>query len=429
MSRKRRAAAAAVRPAVLVAVAVAAVLGTRLPGRAVDLEVYRTAGAVWRAGRPLYGAGYPFGLGIYLPFTYPPFAALLLGLSSLLPSPVAVALVSSGSLLALGVAARLSAEAAGLARPWARWPLPVVAALGVLAVALEPVRFTLYFGQVNLVLMAAVTADTLVRRPRWPRGVLIGLAAAVKLTPLAFLLVLVCRHQWRACATAVVTFVAAHLLGAVLLPADSRDYWLGGVLTSPGRIGAADTATNQSLRGVLARAWPEAPSAVWVGLVLVMGVLTAVATWRRTHRGDDLGALLATAAGGLLVSPVSWTHHWVWVVPALAWLLARARRVSAAAHRLTWAGAAAWAVPALVAAVFVVAPADLLPAGDGREQHWVWWQHLIGDAYVWLGLAALVAASFAGPRPARQRTADEATTTSEASTQAVDGSAGTRIPR
>jgi len=438
----------------VVVVGLVGVLGAvlaRLGGRAIDLEVYRTAGEVWRAGLPLYQDGYPHGLGVYLPFTYPPFAALVLGLTSLLPSPVALAVVSAASLVALAGSSYLAGHRARLTRPWAQVPLTVTAALAALAVALEPVRLSLFFGQVNLVLMAMVTADLLVRRPRWPRGLLIGIAAAVKLTPLAFLLVLLCRRQWKACATAVVTFGAAQLTGAVLLPADSRDYWFGGVLTAPGRIGSADTATNQSLRGVLARAWPDAPSLVWLGLVAVTGVLTVVATRRRTTRDDDLGALLATAAGGLLVSPVSWTHHWVWVVPALVWLAGRARAQTGPESLASASGGAgdlrdedatgvrrgartwlAWWPAAGVAVVFVVAPAHLLPSGDGREQQWVWWQQLVGGAYVWLGLAGLVAAALSAPRGSsrrRHRATDTTPTSTEASTQAVVDSPGTVIPR
>lgn len=421
----RRARAGAVVGAVTVVGAAGALLA-RLPGRAIDLEVYRTAGAVVRAGRPLYRDGYPYGLGVYLPFTYPPVAAGVLGLTSWLPSGAAVALVSALGLLALAVTARLSASAVGLDPVLDRVPLPLAAALAALAVGLEPVHRTLYLGQVNLLLMALVSADVLVARPRWPRGALIGLAAALKLTPLAFLLVLACRRQWKAVGTALVTFAAAQALGALVLPRDSRDYWLGGVLTAPGRIGAAETSANQSLRGVLARAWPGAPTALWLALVLVVGLLTLVATWRCTGRGDDLGALLSTAVGGLLVSPVSWTHHWVWVVPALGWLLARAHRERRARRaRLRW-------LAATVVVVFVVAPDGLLPHGPAGEPRWSWWGHLVGDGYVGLGLAALVVGALAGPRPAwprRRRATDPSTTSTDATTQAVVGSPGTRTPR
>ncbi len=456
MPRTPRAARTRSGVAVIALVGVLGAVLARLGGRPIDLEVYRTAGAVWRAGQPLYRDGYPYGLGVYLPFTYPPVAALVLGLTSLLPSPVSLGVVSAGSLLALAATSYLAGHRARLTRPWEQVPLTVTAALAALAVVVEPVRLTLFFGQVNLVLMALVTADLLVlnprraRWPRWPPGLLIGIAAAVKLTPLVFLVVLLCRRQWRACATALVTFVAAHLVGAVLLPRDSRDYWLGGVLTAPGRIGSADTATNESLRGVLARAWPDAPSLVWLGLVAVTGALTVLATWRRTRRGDDLGALLSAAVGGLLVSPVSWTHHWVWVVPALVWLAARARADSQTGHRgpaaaattsapvtgtaPVWSAARAqlvWWRPAVVALVFVVAPAHFLPSGGGREQHWAVWQQLVGGTYVWLGLAALVAGAMGGSRPARRRhrATDTTTTSSVASAQAVVGRPGTRTPR
>lgn len=361
------------------------------PVRAVDLEVYRTAGAVWRDGLPLYRPGYPHGLGVWLPFTYPPFAAVVLGGLSLLPSPAALALVTVAGLALLGVSTRLALHAAPLTGSPAR-RTALAAGVLVLAVAVEPVQQTLFFGQVNLVLMGLVALDCLAPRGRvpWPRGLLVGLAAAVKLTPAVFVLVLLCRRQWRAAATAVATFAAAALLGALVLPADSRDYWLGGVLTDPSRVGGGDTAANQSLAGVLARLGVDA-TPVWLALALLVAALTTAATLGRVCRDDRLGALLTAAAGGLLVSPVSWSHHWVWCVPGLVWLVRRAG--ANGAH-----GARSWALTVGFAAVFVVGPYRFFPSGEHRERDWSPWQHLVGDAYAWVALAVVLVGSVAAGR-------------------------------
>lgn len=392
----------------------AGALVPRIGGRAVDLEVYRTAGTVAAHHLPLYREGYPWGLGVWLPFTYPPFAVLVLGPLALAPPVVATALLTLVGLLALSLTGRWSRVAAGLG------PLHgagLVAAAAV-ALAVEPVRSTLFFGQVNLLLAALVLVDLLPERTRWPHGLLVGVAAAVKLTPLVFVVLLLVRRERRAALTAVATFLAAQGLAALVLPRDSADYWLGGVLTSPSRVGGVETASNQSLRGVLARAWPEAPGWLWVLLAALVLGLTVVAALRCTRRGDRLGAVLCTAAGGLLVSPVSWTHHWVWVVPALVRLVPWVRG----------GGRGRLVVALLPLAAFLVGPSGLLPSGDGREETWSWWQQVLGSAYVEAALVVLVVAAL----PARRRTARRRVTratTAVATSQPPVTSPGTPSPR
>jgi alpha-1,2-mannosyltransferase len=233
------------------------------------------------------------------------------------------------------------------------------------------VRETLWFGQVNLILMAMVTADCLLRRTPWPRGLLIGLAAAVKLTPAVFVLFFLPRREWKPPVTALATFVGASVLGAVLAPSVWGSYWLG-VLLEPDRIGGAGYAGNQSLRGTLHRlALPHSVETItWLALVAATVAAGWVAVLRLRRAGRDVEAMLVVAAVGLLCSPISWSHHWVWAVPALVVLAA-----AWVNRRVRWTTAA-------LAAVFLVGPHWLFPKGDDRELSLDLWQQVILDTYV-----------------------------------------------
>jgi alpha-1,2-mannosyltransferase len=197
----------------------------------------------------------------------------------------------------------------------------------------------------------------------------------------------IARRQWRPVLVAAATFVAAGVAGLLLAPSDTREYWLGALL-DPSRIGGLEFTSNQSVRGVLHRFGlpPGIESFTWLGVSAVIGVLALIGIAALRRRGDEPGALLVTAAAALMVSPVSWSHHWVWVAPGVLWL-----------------GALAWrrrsvplaALAAFVAAVFIAAPHWRLPYREGRELSWVWWQHFIGDAYFWCALAAVIVAAAA----------------------------------
>ncbi|MBM7807091.1 alpha-1,2-mannosyltransferase [Geodermatophilus bullaregiensis] len=283
-----------------------------------DLRVYRGAVAWWLDGRPLYDFTHgrsPYG------FTYPPFAALLVVPMAALPF---WAVASAHTLLNVAVLAGL---ARWLVVPVARrhgWPLPFtwVAAVPVLFV-LEPVRETMGFGQVNLFLAALVLADVAaVRRgSRWA-GVGTGLAAAVKLTPGLFVVYLLLTGRRRAAGVAVATAAGATLLAAAVAPATSWRFWTE-TLWQTERVGRLDKTSNQSLLGALARLVDpgEPPRAVW--LVLAVGALALVLTRavRAARAGDDLTGVALTGLAACLVSPVSWSHHFVWLVPALVVLV------------------------------------------------------------------------------------------------------------
>jgi alpha-1,2-mannosyltransferase len=283
-------------------------------GRFVDLAVYRDAGASLLLDRPVYEHE---SARTGLPFTYPPIAALLAIPLTLVPRPALDAAWAVSALLLLAWLTR---------RLFPTMTPGVLALVFVGLLWLLPVRETLRFGQVNLLLLALVVADLTSARPRWPRGVLIGVAAAVKLTPLVFVPWLWLSGRRREAVWAGVAAGGLTVLAAVLLPGTSEAFWTDALLR-PDRLGANDGISNQSLRGALLRSGLVEPwsTVLWLSAAAVVGVLGLV----RASRADLLSGLTLTGLLAVLLSPVAWQHHLVWVVPALA-VLVRAGRPRAA---------------------------------------------------------------------------------------------------
>jgi alpha-1,2-mannosyltransferase len=349
----------------------------------IDLGVYRMGGQTWLHGGNLYGQVLVTP-GLRLPFTYPPISAIVLAPLALLPMTAAGALLTLGS-VALAVVVitvflrRLAGPAAS--RAWTvAWLLPA-------ALLLEPVRSTLTYGQVNIVLMALVALDGLTPEPRWPRGALTGLAAAMKLTPAAFVLFFLLRRDYRAAATAGGSFVAATAAGFVLAGPDSVRYWTA-IVFQPGRIGGPATAANQCIQAVLARAGLDPYTRLGTAVWLALSVLVLVAAWRGMRHalaaGQPCLALSLNAFAALLISPISWSHHWVWVVPALLTLADLARRHR---HRLAAATAAGGFV------LFAAAPQWWLGKFAGPAPSWAPWEQVIGSSYVFFAALVLLLAA------------------------------------
>ncbi|WP_280273504.1 glycosyltransferase 87 family protein [Nocardia wallacei] len=383
-------------PAALIA---AAAVWLRLPtwplepisGEFIDLQVYRLGVQAWWHGADMYGTLPKTTLGVGLPFIYPPFAALALSPFAMLPlhgSAIAFFLVSTA---ALAVTLYLVAR-----RYWdgstemVLWATACAVPLGLL---LEPVHATLDFGQVNLILMVLVVADCLTARPKWKRGMLIGLAAAIKLTPAAFVLYFLVRRDYRAAATAAVTGAVASALAYVVMPGESTRYWFGGMGNVSGLSGSA-FHTNQSIQGVLSRLQVPKPEFTLIWLVLAVALLALVATAMRQAADTPALALSFNAVFTLLVSPISWSHHWVWIAPGLLAALGAANRLPRRQARL-W-----YAVVTATAVVFVIGPQNWEPGDNNREFDWTPWQHVIGNTYVWLSVLLVAVYVLAGPKPA-----------------------------
>jgi alpha-1,2-mannosyltransferase len=263
-----------------------------------DVRVYRAGGLAILRGENLYAVRVG-GYG----FTYPPFAAVLFATVAWLPLTVMFALLTAASAAAAYVVLRRSA-------PDLRSGLAPAVGLAVLVVA-HPVIGTLAWGQVNLVLAALVLHDLTVRRS----GVLVGIATAVKLTPAVFVLYLVMCGRRREARQAVLAFLAASTLGALVAPSASWRYWTHDVILGPG-IGGFDHEGNQSVRGLAERALGAgAGTAVWLLLAAPVLAVGLVLARRAAQNGDEvLGAGIAGVTA-CLVSPVAWIHHWVWCIP------------------------------------------------------------------------------------------------------------------
>ena len=276
----------------------------------IDLAVYRQAGMDVMAGVS------PYTQRPTLPFTYPPFAALLATPLAVMPGHLSDLLMSVLSGLALGVSLMVIGRRLRLPSASVWWVVPI-------CVALTPVWRTFELGQVNLLLLVLIVVDHLAVSRRW-RGFLTGVAAAIKLTPGVFMLYYLATRQWRAAVNSGLGFLATVVLGAVALPEDSRRFWLV-IIRDPSRVGNVAYPDNQALSGALSRVFPWWTSTgTWLLAVVVVGAGLALAV--RLHaRGSEVSALATVGLSGLAASPVSWSHHWVWVIPALLWLLANRR--------------------------------------------------------------------------------------------------------
>jgi alpha-1,2-mannosyltransferase len=385
-----------------------------------DLVVYRNGGLIVRHVAPAYDGHRDQGSSpLYdwtgqngVQFTYPPFAAVVFAVASVLSWTAMRWAMTLVSLAALGLSLWLVFGALGYAdRPRVR----LGATLGVSALALltEPVQQTLALGQVNLLLMLLVIVDLLTPldgRTRWWHGIGIGVAAGVKLTPLIFIPYLLLIRKYRQAAAAVAVFAATVALGYAVLPKDSVTYWVHGLFLKANRIVFLGTRGNQSLRGVLTRLAGSVTSGTvpWIAaaiLVVILGLAAAAVLYRAGH---PVPGMLACALTGLLVSPLSWDHHWVWLAPGLALLAhlgARARGVVRAAW---WVGGSALALVfgawpqfwnlsqagLTPAGLFWYGPATYFATGDQpwyHEFHWHGLQLLAGDSFVLAGLAGLAA--------------------------------------
>lgn len=373
----------------------------------IDLEVYRFAVWEWWHDGDPYGPLPLTEANIELPFIYPPFALIAAIPFAVVPWAVAVI-----GLFAINVACIFGTLYVVGRQAWpssgTRGALLVATAGVPVALALEPVRETFSFGQVNIVLMGLVAIDCLAPKTKWPRGLGVGLAAAIKLTPAAFLLFFLVRKDFRAIIVAGVTGVVATGIGFLAAPEASVRYWTGG-FTHAGGLSGSPFRTNQSFQAILARFGIEKPLLTILVAVLVLALLVIVVYSMR--RSDPATALALTAVLALMASPISWSHHWVWAVPALAVLLVHAARA--------WRAGSPGAQPVLIGAVFtgvlfVLGPFHWMPRFDQPGEYWAPLEHLVGNCYALAALAWTVgyAATRRAPRRPREEPVPEPVTAS-----------------
>jgi alpha-1,2-mannosyltransferase len=287
-----------------------------------DLAVYRNAVIWWADGHPLYTYAQPDATQGTLGFTYPPFAALLMTPLRWLAWPYLTQIlygVAAFALLAFIVRLLTSPVAAALG--WQPWGL--FAVVLPLSTLLEPVRETITFGQINLILTALVLADFLILRGRSRAfGALTGLATAIKLVPGIFIVYLLACRRWTAAAVAGTSFLAATGLAWLASPSDSWTYWSRVIFTGEG-VGRIAYAFNQSIAGMLARLWSpaSAPRWLWLGLAVACVVVGLVRAASIARAGDEVAAVTIVGIAGSLASPISWVHHLIWFLPAILILI------------------------------------------------------------------------------------------------------------
>ena len=331
----------------------------------VDTDVYvRGASAILRH-ESLYGVRVHD-----LPFTYSPFAALLFIPLQLLGTSTGRWVLTGLSLLSYLVIVVVCARSVRLG--WQSTAL--VAAAGL---ATEPFARNTLLGQINLLLILLVVVDCLLVT-RLPRGVLVGVAAGIKIVPGVFVLYFALKREWAAVWGCLLGFAGTVVCGALVAPADSLRFW-GGGFASLGKFGPAAVmgGDNQSLQALLMRVMHDpAPSRLLTLGVSAVGLgLGLWAAHRQLRSGQELAAVVCVAIGSLLASPISWTHHWLWVVPAL----------------IVLAGRRSWVLTWTVGLVFTVGPMWLVHPGQLRELHHSWWQVALCGSYVALGVVLLVA--------------------------------------
>jgi alpha-1,2-mannosyltransferase len=303
-----------------IAVIVARDLLSQQAGLRLDFYVYHESVQSMLSGKGLY----EFSLTIFdgqFPFTYPPFAALVLVPIALVPVQIGQAIWMAFQLvLSLGLVwLALSRPLPGrLPAGWKGWALIVTAWLVVLANA--PITQSVLLGQLSLTVVGLVLLDFLVVPPRF-RGILTGLAGAIKLLPLIYLPYFLVTRQWRAAANTAGSFFGATGIAFLVLPQESVQFWTEMVFQTQ-RVGDLVSMRNKSLLGNLTQ-WGIAGTERTVLWLLLGAALVAIGLWRaRRHhqRGEEFAAMLVVGLLAGIVSPISWVHHLAWLTFVMLYL-------------------------------------------------------------------------------------------------------------
>ncbi|MEJ3657207.1 glycosyltransferase 87 family protein [Actinomycetes bacterium KLBMP 9759] len=362
----------------------------------IDLTAYRIGAQRVLDGVSLYDTPLIGTTKGVFEFVYPPFAALIFLPITLVEGVEFVATGVAINAVVLVVVVWASLRALGH-RAGPRLFVLSLAGAGLL-IWVHPIWETFAFGQVNLLLAALVLVDLVApASARW-KGVLVGIAIGIKLTPGFFVVYLLVTRQYRAAATALGSFIATAVLGALVMPRDSLTFWSGAFL-DPARVGVPDHPGNQTLRGMIARllGTGTAQSVLWLALAVAVAVAGLWISRRLTLDGNVFAAVVLCALTATAVSPFSWVHHWVWLGPLLVLLLHHAVR-----HRTV----AAWAAFVVAALISSHGPLALLVPDHPTLLAIPAWHHVeIGyqHAYIWLTVALLVAAAWRLRPAARER--------------------------
>ena len=364
-----------------------ATAGKRTP--MIDLQIYRWGGLLAAHSGDLYGGDFPHH---HLPFTYPPLAGLVFTVMGTIPMSVLIWLTTVASISCL------------TATLWLTWgklnyrrSARVAATLAAASVTLwlAPVVQTLWLGQINLILMFVIVADLCLPDASRFKGVGVGLAAGLKLVPLIFIPYLLLTRRFRAMSNSLVAFALTIAISLVLLPSQSEAFWFDGLFLDSRRSGNIAYVGNQSLHGTLARLMSveSAGRPYWLALSVIIGVTGLLLAAWAARRGNEMIGILLCGLTGLLISPISWSHHWVWAAPALAVAVDVAVRM-----RKLWPQWRRWVYCCALATLAV--PLFVLPEGvtptavvQGARAHGI--ELMTGNLYVLEGLVVFCALGLA----------------------------------
>lgn len=354
----------------------------------IDFDVYVKGGEAFLRGENLYTQDYEVG-GITLPFTYPPFSALLFSPFHFLGVDVGALVLNILTIILLWAMSAILIGRLWPSTTQSYWS-PGYLALATLPlwVILESVMSTLGFAQVNVFLAFLIVADLAAKRLPFPRGILVGLAAAIKLTPAVFGLYFLVKKDFKAAAISIASGVFWTGLMWLISPTNSAQYWLH-TLHDPGRIGGMGYAMNQSLNGTFVRLFQGATPTeerLWQVSAVVVVILAAVAMRRAFAANRPMEAMVLNSLVALLCSPISWSHHWVWLGVALIVLAKNFSDFPTTFNK--------W----FFAATLLVAVGGthrFLPQSNNVEFSWNAAQTLIGNTYVLWAVFYLVVAALA----------------------------------
>ena len=376
----------------------------------VDLHVYIGGAATLDHPGTLYSYVYADQTpGFPLPFTYPPFAAVVFYPLHLLPFGLVAFLWQVGTMAALYVSVRISQRLLGVPAGSSH---RVAMLWTAISIWLEPLRSTFDYGQVNVLLMLAVLWAAYSTR-WWLSGLLVGVAAGIKLTPAISGLYFVGVRRLGAAVFAAVVFLASVGV-SVLIVGDQARYYFTDLLGDAHRVGPVATSFNQSWRGGISRILGhDAGFGPLVLAALAATAVLAVLAWRALDGSDRLGKLLVVELFGLLLSPISWTHHWVWLVPLMIWAIHGPLRERLGARIVGWG----WLVLTIIGVPWLLSFAQ--PSIWKPDRPWyLAWAAMI---YIVATLATLGWMAFAGRRaagsdsPTAQRPAERAASSSSQS--------------
>lgn len=356
----------------------------------VDLHVYLGGAAALDHPGTLYSYVYADQTPDFpLPFTYPPFAAIVFYPLHLLPFGPVAFLWQIATMAALYGAIRVSQRIMGTPAAAGR---RVAMLWTTVTLWIEPLRSTFDYGQINVLLMLAVLCAVYSSR-WWLSGLLVGVAAGIKLTPAIAGVYLVGVRRWGAAAFSAVVFLATIGVSA-LVAGDQAGYYFTKLLGDAHRVGPIATSINQSWRGGISRILGH--DAGFGPLVLVAIAVTAVLAllaWRALDGPDRLGKLLVVELFGLLLSPISWSHHWVWLVPLMVWAIHGPPRERPGARAVGWG----WLALTIVGVPWLLLFAQPTIWQISRPWYLAW----AGLAYIAAAVATLIWIAATGGRAAR----------------------------